>query len=357
MKAKKNACLTGKNNPSSALSEVDFRNPQLGEPRMRHLILGCFAVVLSVFPAFAQTMFVLPEEVPPPKATQERANATKDAAAGGSGEVSADGSTDGPVTQDMIPMPTVRLRTGLVDMPDVRGVPLELPQSFSVLRHRKADELPPASPTENDAAQKTETAQAAPTLSHERSEHLSTLEETTAYDAPAWTTEVALPHAGVYQFIVETKPAWTPVDNRFVQHTAKALHSGQGSTIYWDQSAGLDFEIIPLSRPFELCVGMSFSGQVLRAGKPLAGAFVEAAWLPPDNAAQRKRAGKPPYTPMQEIRTTDNGVFTLTLPWAGWWGFSAVVQGGDPLRDPSGQMKPVDRKTTLWVKAETCSPR
>lgn len=316
---------------------------------MRHLISGCFAVLfavlLSIFPASAQTMFVLPESVPPPKAPPERSEAAKD----GSKDVLAD-------TRDMIPMPTVRLRTGLVDMPDVLGVPLELPQSLSVLRHRKANELPPAQPVEAETHKADGAEQTEPPLSQERSEHLSTLEEATAYDAPAWSTEVALPHAGVYQFIVETKPAWTPAVNRFVQHTAKALHSGQGSTLYWDQPAGLDFEIVPLTRPFELCVGMSFSGQVLRADKPLAEAFVEAAWLPPDNTAQRKRAGKPPYTPIQEMRTTDNGVFTFTLPWAGWWGFSAVAQGGDPLRDPSGQMKPVDRKTTLWVRVEACSP-
>lgn len=313
---------------------------------MRHLIFGFFIVLVSSFTASAETMFLLPESVPPPKVTQDRPNAGKN--------VTKDSATD--AHKDMIPMPTVRIRTGLVSMPDVHGVPLELPQSFSVLRHRKTDELPPVQPVDDENKADAAT-QAKQPLAQERSEHLSTLEETTAYNAPAWTTEVALPHAGVYQFIVETKPAWTPVSNRFVQHTAKALHSGQDSTLYWDQPAGLDFEIIPLTRPFGLCAGMSFSGQALQSGKPLSGAFVEAAWLPQDNTAQRKRTGKLSHTPMQEIRTTDDGAFTFTLPWAGWWSFSSVIPGGDPLRDPSGQMKPVDRKTTLWVHVETCPQR
>lgn len=300
----------------------------------------------------AQTGFVLPEAVPPPKNLPQKA----------------------PVEGEplMIPMPSVRLDMGLVDLPDVRGIPLERPQSLTVLRHRHADEVAPPQtepatapetsgqpkqPEENtpqDTADKPTPALAAPVPA--RSEHLSTLEETTLYDAPGWTTEVALPHPGVYQFILETKPTWTPDRNRFLQHTSKSLYAGQDDTSLWDRPAGIDFEILPKTRPFGICAGMSFTGQVLQHAAPLADTTVDIIWLPPDNPAQRKKSGKPPFTPVQHVRTDAEGRFTATLPWAGWWGFSAVTPGGDPLRDPDGQMRPVDQTTSLWIPLVTCTP-
>lgn len=295
---------------------------------------------LPVF-ANAQTVFVLPEAVPTPKTPQK---------------VPVEGE---PL---MIPMPSVRLSIGLVDLPDVRGTDLERPQALTVLRHRHADELPPPTVTTpetgSDEKNPEQPATATPTSmpAPDRTEHLSTVEEASFYDAPGWTTEVALPHAGVYQFILETKPTWTPQQSKFIQHSVKTLHSGQDETSFWERSAGLDFEIVPQTRPFGLCAGMSFTGTVLRQTVPVSDTPVEVVWLPQDNPAQRKKTGKPPFTPVQQVRTSSNGDFTVTLPWAGWWGFSAVEPGGDPLRDPEGKMRPTDHKTTLWVPIVTCTP-
>lgn len=368
----------------------------------RALGMFCMSMAFGSVSALAQVAYVLPELLPPP----EQKNTAKQPTA------------DEPL---MIPVPAVRLTLGLVDVPTLRGAPLERPQALTVLRNRLGDEVaPPATPVApvEPAANATASANTgaaagtpvpeaadgakeapkdavkdapkdavngapaetpkepakepvkepakdapgavqpgleAPTVSPQRSEHLSALEESTSFGAPAWITEVAMPHPGVHHFIMETKPTWTPSANRFVQHVAKALQPSQDNMELWDKSSGLDFEILPLSRPFNLCAGMSFSGQVVRNGQPVPHATIETVWLP-DVAVGRKKNTKPLQTVEQIIRTDAEGIFTVTCPWAGWWGFSAVTSGGDPLKDPDGNLKPVDLKTTLWVPMGSCTP-
>ena len=33
--------------------------------------------------------------------------------------------------------------------------------------------------------------------------------------------------------------------------------------------------------------------------------------------------------PGQVIKTNENGVFTYSFPWSGWWGFAALMEGDD----------------------------
>lgn len=322
----------------------------------------CLFLAFGVAPVFAQVAYVLPELLPPPV---QKAPSQKPAA-------------DEPL---MIPVPTVRLTLGLVNTPIVEGVALERPQALTVLRNRLVDEVPPApdgaasndqpvpessadgapSPAVNENTSKPATASVpegpatASVVLPQRSEHLSALEESTSFGAPAWITEVAMPHAGVHHFIMETKPTWTPAQNRFVQHVARTLQPSQDNTELWDKSSGLDFEILPLTRPFALCTGMSFSGQVVLRGQPVAHATIEAVWLP-EAAISRKKVAKPMQSTEQLVKTDAEGNFTIACPWAGWWGFSAVTGGGDPLRDPEGSLRPVDQKTTLWVPINVCNP-
>lgn len=64
------------------------------------------------------------------------------------------------------------------------GIPIERPQVFTALRY-SGDNM-------------------------DRSEHLSVLDEVVAYGARAWTTNISLPHPGVYQLVMQTKAGWVP---------------------------------------------------------------------------------------------------------------------------------------------------
>lgn len=248
---------------------------------------------------------------------------------------------------------TVTLAMSTLEPFSCRAFPMQPPQSLTAVRFQGDDA--------------------------ERREHLALLEEALIYDQPGYKAVVPLPAAGAHHFVLQTKAAWQQEADRFVQHVSKVQVAALGSAEGWDKPTGLPFEILPLSRPFGLCAGMSFTGQVLREGKPVPGALVEIARLnsavrpdmrpmpaPEQNAApspqKAKRPARPepesPYQATQEIRADDRGIFTFACPLAGWWIFSAS-DAGDPLQDPEGRQKPLEIKTGFWVCFEPCreSPR
>ena len=90
-----------------------------------------------------------------------------------------------------------------VDPATGAGIPIERPQVFTALRY-SGDTL-------------------------DRSEHLSVLDEAVAYGARAWTTNISLPHPGVYQLVMQTKAGWVPEQDKFVQYVTKVQIPAYGS--------------------------------------------------------------------------------------------------------------------------------
>ena len=233
------------------------------------------------------------------------------------------------------------------------GIPIERPQVFTALRY-SGDNM-------------------------DRSEHLSVLDEVVAYGARAWTTNISLPHPGVYQLVMQTKAGWVPEQDKFVQYVTKVQIPAYGSAEGWDKPANISFEISPLSRPFGLCSGMAFSGQALFDGTPIPGALIDVARLDPaikPNVAQPEDPNAPPQddkaqpkakkqdkqpTPQpisafgatQQVKADSQGVFTFGCPLPGWWAFSTSM-AGDPLQDPEGKQKPLEIKTIFWVYMNDC---
>ena len=245
---------------------------------------------------------------------------------------------------DNVEQKTLRLTLGAVEPFFGKGIPLERPQAFTVLR------------------------QHGETL--DRSEHLSVLEEITAYGAKAWTTEVTLPVAGVYHFIMQSKAIWQPEKNRFMQYTVKVQVPAFGSGEGWDMISNTGLEILPMSRPFGMCAGMGFTGQVLRDGKPVPGALLEIARLnpaakidispskPDDSKKNRNKKNRVPvplssFQPVQELKADAQGVFTFPCPMPGWWVFASDMES-DPLKDPDGNLKPLRCKTEFWIYLDDC---
>lgn len=248
---------------------------------------------------------------------------------------------------------SLSLVLGAIEPSTGAGIPLERPQIFTALRH-SGEEV-------------------------DRSEHLSVLEEVQAFGGRAWRTDIALPHPGVYHFIMQTKAAWVPEADAFVQYHVKMQVPAYGSSEGWDKPTGMSFEIAPLSRPFGLCSGMSFTGQALFDGKPLPGATIEATRLDPalkpnvrepedpelaeeqasakDKKPVRQALPQPisAFGDVQQIKADAQGVFTFACPLPGWWAFSASMTG-DPLQDPDGKQKPLEIKTLFWTYISDCKP-
>lgn len=222
---------------------------------------------------------------------------------------------------------------GAVDPFSGQGLNIERPQAFSSIFYNGQD------------------------LSRE--DYLSSLQETTAYGANAFTATIpiASTQPGIYHFTMQTKAIWLPEANHFVQYRTKVIIPVNASTANWILPPEDSLEIVALTRPFGLKQGQNFTAQILKAGKPVP-SLIEIAHLTSQvrinfNPKKPPKFPKPktPYQAMQATHTDPQGVFNFTFNEPGWWAFS-LTQPGEPLQNLAGALKPVLHKTQLWVYVE-----
>ncbi len=147
---------------------------------------------------------------------------------------------------------------------------------------------------------------------------------------------------GDYVFFLEPAPYWEPAERKWIIHYTKVVvdfGAGRG----WDKLVGLPVEIEPRVRPYGLWTGNSFSGVVRRHGKPVPHAAVEVEW-------RNDGSVRPPTFATQVIKADERGVFSYTMPRAGWWGFAALVDGDRHMKGPDGKSAPVELGGVIWVK-------
>ncbi|MEW5912092.1 MAG: DUF4198 domain-containing protein [Thermodesulfobacteriota bacterium] len=163
----------------------------------------------------------------------------------------------------------------------------------------------------------------------------------------AWRVAYQIKRPGDYIFYMTPQPYWEPSEKSFIIHYTKTIVSAMGAESGWDRALGLPMEIIPLTRPYGLYAGNSFSGRVLYKGKPLPGAVVEVEFF--DLGGKRKAAADSYVA--QVIKTDAGGMFTWSLPWPGWWGFAALHTPEDLKIKKDGQDREVELGGVLWLYA------
>jgi cobalt/nickel transport protein len=89
-----------------------------------------------------------------------------------------------------------------------------------------------------------------------------------------------------------------------------------------------------------------FRGIVKHHGKPVPYAEIEVEYY---NKEQSIRVPSGPYV-TQVIRADSNGVFSYAMPAAGWWGFAALVEGGEKMKNPNGTKVPVELGALMWIR-------
>ena len=216
------------------------------------------------------------------------------------------------------------------------GLPMSMPQLFAVLRH--------------DADSRREGNRRQP----ERRDLLGDVEEILYLGKKAWGANVALPHPGLYQFIMETRPWWSADRERFLQHYVKAILPVYGVENGWEQPADLRFEIIPATRPFGLTSPCIFTGRVVAAGgKPMVDTDITMTRINTDGRKVPTR-----WHENMAARTDNNGRFAFVLNKPGWWCCEATTRG-DPLKGPDGQPRELELGALLWlyVDGDDASPR
>ncbi len=160
----------------------------------------------------------------------------------------------------------------------------------------------------------------------------------------AWRATYTIKKPGVYQFAVVPQPYFEQAEDCFIIHYAKTVVAAYGAEDDWDIPLGLPVEIIPLTRPFGNYAGNVFQGLVLANGKPCPGISVEMENLNKNGAHKAPNE----YFETQTIKTDANGVFTAGIPWAGWWGFAALVEGEKKL-EHEGKAKDVELGGIIWL--------
>lgn len=161
----------------------------------------------------------------------------------------------------------------------------------------------------------------------------------------AWRASYTVRRPGVYQFATEPAPYFEPAEDCFIIHYTKTIVAAFGEEEGWDVPLGLKTEIVPLSRPFATYSGNTFQGRVLLDGKPVPGAVVEVEYYNRDDAYATPNV----YFTTQVVKADDNGVFTYTAPWAGWWGFAALNTAKEKM-DHQGTPKDVELGAVIWVE-------
>jgi cobalt/nickel transport protein len=162
----------------------------------------------------------------------------------------------------------------------------------------------------------------------------------------AWSAEYALKEPGAAVFFVEPVAYWEPAEQKYIVHYAKVVVDSYASGEGWDTLVGFPVEIQPLVRPTGVWTGNEFRGIVLKDGKPAPFAEIEVEYVNTDGAV---KAPNDAFI-TQVIKADQDGVFSYTMPRAGWWGFAALLEGDQKMKSPEGAEVPVETGALIWVK-------
>jgi cobalt/nickel transport protein len=162
----------------------------------------------------------------------------------------------------------------------------------------------------------------------------------------AYTAAHDIGKPGDYVFYIEPAPYWEPAEGVMIVHYTKTVVDAYGAEEGWETPVGFPVEIEPLVRPYGLWTGNLFRGVVRNGGEPVPFAEVEVEW-------RNDGSVEPPADPFvtQVIKADANGTFAYAMPRAGWWGFAALLEGDEPMKNPDGEDVPVEQGALIWVRA------
>ncbi len=167
-----------------------------------------------------------------------------------------------------------------------------------------------------------------------------TIEGHTAYQAA-----YKIPLPADYIFYIEPAPYWEPAEQKMIIHYTKVVVDAFGAEEGWDTMVNFPVEIEPLVRPYGLWTGNTFRGIVKKNGQPVPYAEVEIEYYNENHTVN------PPSDPYitQVIKADGQGVFSYSIPKAGWWAFAALVDGDEKIKNPQGEPVDVELGGLIWV--------
>lgn len=170
----------------------------------------------------------------------------------------------------------------------------------------------------------------------------------------AYETEVKLRGLGDYVFVYQMAPYFEPDEDIYIQQISKTIVNVGSLPTDWNKDFGLVAEIVPLTKPYAIYEGGTFTGIVKSEGKPVPFAEIEVEYMnyAPDVTNNLFSDTANIEIPADAFITMTlyadaNGTFTFGIPKAGQWGFAALGVG--PKKAMNG--KELSQDAVIWVQA------
>lgn len=151
-------------------------------------------------------------------------------------------------------------------------------------------------------------------------------------EAAAFKTNYRARGMGDFVFTFEPGPYWEASEDKFITQYSKLIVNKAGLPTDWNVDTGMLAEIVPLTWPVNLYEGSIFRGVVLYKGEPVPNAEIEVEFLN-SKAFIGAFSDVKEYdfvdgeSPAQLLVTNENGEFSFSFPWSGWWGFVSLLEG------------------------------
>jgi len=159
---------------------------------------------------------------------------------------------------------------------------------------------------------------------------------------------------GDHLFVMTPAPYYDETTKNYIQQITKTIINVAGIPSDWDTDLGLTAEIVPLTKPYAIWAGSSFTGIVKSNKKVVPYAQIEVKYLNRDIDTKTNTLGKPRIKAPQNafvnmiIKTNSMGEFTFAIPKSGTWGFKAIDIGNT--KEYKG--KKLEQDAVLWIQAK-----
>ena len=170
----------------------------------------------------------------------------------------------------------------------------------------------------------------------------------------AYASQYKAQRMGDHILILQPAPYYEANEDIYIQQITKSIINVAGTPTEWDSDLGLKAEIVPLTKPYAIWEGGSFTGVVKSKGKPVPYAEIEVEYLNRDVDLKNNKTGKAYVEAPQDafvtmgIKANANGEFTFAIPRAGFWGFAALGVGSDK----TYKGKELSQDAVIWVEAK-----
>ncbi len=170
----------------------------------------------------------------------------------------------------------------------------------------------------------------------------------------AYTSKYKARNMGDHVLVMVPTPYFEKREDVYIQQITKSVINVAGVPNGWDADLGLKAEIVPLTKPYAIYEGGSFTGIVKSKGKVVPYAEIEVEYLNNVPDMKNNAMGKNKYTAPQDafvtmgIKANKDGEFTFAIPKAGFWAFGALGVGSDT----EYKGKELSQDAVIWIEAK-----